>query len=84
MDANLTGVPTYTPLTIAEVYAVLERHKKRLLCAPDVFEQVQAAVWEAGFEVVYQVLENRYLDDGRVVMMASEAEFDALPPLPRF
>lgn len=72
--------PTYAPLTIAEVYAVLERHKQRLVCAPDVYERAQAAVREAQLESVYQVLENRWLEDGQVVLMASEAEFDGAFP----
>lgn len=76
--------PAYTPLTVAEVYAVLERHKKRLVCAPDVYVQVQSAVRKACLGGVYQVLENRWLADGQVVLMASEAEFDVPLPSLRF
>lgn len=77
--------PAYAPLTVAEVYAVLERHKKRLVCAPDVYERVQTAVRDAGLDGLYRVVENRWLDDGRVLMMASEAElFDVpFPQMPR-
>lgn len=70
--------PAYAPLTIAEVYAVLERHKQRLVCAPDMYEQVRAAVREARLEGVYRVLENQWLKGGQVVLMASEAEFDEM------
>lgn len=73
--------PAYAPLTLAEVYAAIERHKKRIVCAPDVYEQVQAAVRSAGLEGLYHVVEHRWLDDGQVILMASEAElFDVLLP----
>lgn len=75
--------PAYAPLTIAEVYAALDRHRKRLVCAPDVYGRVQAAVRGARLEGVYQVLENRWLKDGQVVLMASEADMeDLIFPLP--
>lgn len=78
MDANFTGGLTYAPLTIAEVCAVLDRHKKRLVCAANVYEQVQSAVREARLEGVYQVLENQWLKDGQVVLMVSEADMEDL------
>lgn len=77
--------PAYAPLTIAEVYAALDRHKKRLACAPDMYERVQAAVRDAGLDGLYRVVEHHWLNDGQVLMMASEAEIVDVPfPTPRF
>lgn len=80
MDDGYTRQPPLTSQDVAEFIAAIERTKKRIICAPDVYEQVRAAVYGAGLGIAYRVVENRWLDDGQVVLAASEAEFDALFP----
>lgn len=77
--------PPYVPPAAAEVYTALDRHKQQLVCAPDMYERVQAAVRNAGLDGLYRVVEHRWLNDGQVLMMASEAKlFDVPLPMPRF
>lgn len=75
----------YVPPTTAAVYTVLDRHKQQLVCAPDMYEHVQAAVRNAGLDGLYRVVEHHWLNDGQVLMVASEAEIMDVPfPMPRF
>jgi hypothetical protein len=75
------------PLTSADLNRLLtdiERSKKTLFCAPDMYERVRDAVYGGGYGICYRVVECRWLEDGQVILGPSEAEaLDVtLPPLP--
>lgn len=74
------GYTKHPPLTSADITALLkqiEAGKQRILCAPDVFEQVRDAVYGGGLGLYYTVLKHPYLEDGQVLLMQSEAEQQA-------
>ena len=65
------------PPTLADITALMEQieaGKQRVLCAPDVFEQVRDTVYSRGYGLYYKVLKCPYLRDGQVVKMQSESE----------
>lgn len=65
------------PIALAEVAALMaqiEAGKKRIACAPDVFERVRDDVYGRGYGLHYKVLQHPYLQDGQVVVMRSEVE----------
>jgi len=66
-----------TSAYLAALLQQIEANKKRILCAPDMFEQVRDAVYGGGLGLYYTVLEHPYLEDGQVLMMQSEAEQQA-------
>ena len=68
------------PMTLADVVDLMkqiEAGKQRIACASDVFEQVRDTVYGAGYGLYFKVLECRWMDDGQVVLMPSEAEEQA-------
>jgi hypothetical protein len=68
------------PLTTDEINALLARieaGKKRIACASDVYERVRDAVYGAGYGICFKVMECSWMDDGQVVVMPSEAEWEA-------
>jgi hypothetical protein len=72
-----TERPPLTSAYVATLLQQIEADKQRILCVPDMFEQVQAAVYGGGLGLYYTVLEHRYLRDGQVLVMQSEAEQQA-------
>jgi len=79
-DSASFGYTERPPLTSADVAALMqqiEAGKKRILCAPEMFERVRDAVYGGGLGLYYTVLEHPYLKDGQVLMMQSEAEQQA-------
>lgn len=70
--------PFVVPEEITARLAQIEVGKQRILCAPDVFEQVRDAVYGDGGDADYVVLENRWLNDGQVFVLQSEAEQEAV------
>lgn len=78
--ADGDGYAERPALTFADITALLrqiEAGKQRILCAPDVFEQVRDTVYGAGLGLYYTVMEHPYLKDGQVLVMQSEAELQA-------
>lgn len=69
--------PFVVPEEIVAQLGQIEAGKKRILCAPDVYERVRDAVYGDGGDADYMILENRWLKDGQVFMMQSEAEQEA-------
>lgn len=51
----------------------IERSKKRLICASDIYERVRDAVHNGGFGIAYRVVQCAWLDDGQVLLGPSEA-----------
>lgn len=78
MTDGLYDQPMLTVAALNEFIATIERNKKRILCAPDVYERVRDAVYSGGYGIAYTVVECSWLDDGQVLMMASEAEMAEL------
>lgn len=70
-------VPTFSG--IADLLAAIERNKKRIICAPDVYKQIRDAVYGAGYGAWYRVVEHPWLDDGQVLLGPSEAEVMDVP-----
>lgn len=64
---------------ITDLLAAIERNKKQIVCAPDVYEQVRDAVYSAGYGGWYRVVEHPWLDDGQVLLIPSEAEVMDVP-----
>jgi len=69
--------PFVVPEEIAVRLAQIEAGKRRILCAPDVFERIRDAVYGDGGNADYVVLENRWLKDGQVILAQPEAEQEA-------
>jgi hypothetical protein len=68
------------PMTFAEITALMaqiEAGKQRIACASDVFEQIRDTIYGAGYGLYFTVIECRWMDDSQVVVMPSEAEYDA-------
>lgn len=77
--------PPLTSLDVAEFIATVERAKRQIICAPDVYEQVRDAVYGAGLGIAYRVVKHPWLDDGQVLLGPSEAEVMDVPlPLSEF
>jgi hypothetical protein len=79
-DAVGLGCAEHPLLTLADIAALMEQieaGKQRILCAPDIFEQVRDAVYGGGLGLYYTVLEHPYLKNGQVLMMQSEAQQQA-------
>ncbi|ACU71866.1 hypothetical protein Caci_2957 [Catenulispora acidiphila DSM 44928] len=74
MTDSLYGQPALTVAALNEFLAGIERNKKRLVCAADMYERVRDAVRDGGYGIAYTVIECSWLDDGQVLLMASEAE----------
>jgi hypothetical protein len=66
--------PFVVPEEVTTRLAQIEAGKQRILCASDVYEQVRDTVYGAGYGLHFKVLECRWMDDGQVVVMPSEAE----------
>lgn len=65
------------PLSIQDIDALLkqaEACKQRVLCHPDDFDRVSAALDRGGLGLFYTVLASRLLDPGQAVLMPSEQE----------
>lgn len=72
--------PPPPPMTWEEINALLgriEADKKRIACASDVFEQVRTAIYGAGYGIWFKVIECSWMQDGQVVLMPSEVEWEA-------
>ncbi len=82
-DEGYTQQPPLTSLDVAEFIAAVERTKKQIFCAPDVYEQVRDAVYGAGLGIAYRVVKHPFLEDGQVLLGPSEAEVMDVP-LPTF
>jgi hypothetical protein len=64
---------------IAAFYDEIEAAKRILACAPDVYEQVKSAVEASTVAGLFEVVENRWLDDGQVLSI-DPAVFELPPP----
>ncbi|NUQ98304.1 MAG: hypothetical protein HOY79_17730 [Streptomyces sp.] len=78
-DEGYTQPPPLMPADLQQFFADVERAKKVVFCAPDMFENVRDAVYGGGLGFYYRVVENRWLKDGMVVLGQSEEEMFNVP-----
>lgn len=82
MDAEFT-TPAYTVPDLHELLASIERNKKQVFCATDVYERIRDAVYNGGLGLWYRVVKCTWLEDGQVLLGPSEAEMMDVPfPMP--
>lgn len=82
-DGYTQQQPPLTSADVAAFIARVERSKKHVICAPDVYERLRDAVYGAGFGISYRVVKCAWLDDGQVLLGPSDEELDEMlfPPV---
>ena len=67
-------------MTLDDIRALLEsveKSKRRILCAPDVFERIDRLVRDEGYGAVFKVIPCTWLEPGQVLVAQSEADDEA-------
>lgn len=82
MPDDLYSQPLLTMSDVNRLLARIERTRKHLICASDVYERVRDAVYGAGFGIAYRVVRCPWLDDGQVLLGPSDEELDEMLQVP--
>ena len=74
---DLYSQPWLTMADVNRLLAHVERSKRHVICAPDVYEKVRDMVYDAGLGISYRVVKCTWLDDGQVLLGPSDAVREA-------
>jgi len=76
-DARLESYTQLPPTTVSEMFALLDSLKQRLIVPTGRVEEFETAVRSAGLDDRMAVVGHPWLEPDQVLLMQSEAEFEA-------